>query len=100
MALFNYKVPIIMKKKFKFCPGKSRENYQIFFTTFQDLSTKIKDFQGLSRTAKKIQDFSRMWQPCIVFLSLQKFTRFNLFEHLFASIPIVYSKLRSVVGQF
>ena len=26
---------------------------------------KHPNLQGLSKTAKKIQDFSRMWQPCI-----------------------------------
>ena len=57
--LCNYKVPVITtKKNFTFCPGKSQENFPNFF---QDLETKFKDFPGQK---KKIQDFSRMWQPC------------------------------------
>jgi len=31
---------------------------------FKDFSGLINKIQGLSKTAKKIQDFSRMWQPC------------------------------------
>ena len=62
IAFYNHKVPIILKKKFTLRYGKSRENYQIFSRTFQDLSTKIQDFQGLSRTAKKIQDFPGLFQ--------------------------------------
>ena len=48
------------KNNFTFCPGKSRENSINIFQDFPGLTNKI---QGLSRTAKKIQDFSRMWQP-------------------------------------
>ena len=60
MALYNCKVPVIIKKKnnFTLCPGKLREN---LINIFPGVTNKI---QGLSRTAKKIKDFSRMWQPC------------------------------------
>ena len=62
ILLCNYKVPVITtKKNFTFCPGKSQENFPNFFQNFPELINKI---QGLSRTEKKIQDFSRMWQPC------------------------------------
>ena len=57
------------KNNFTFCPGKSRENS---INIFQDLQTKFKDFQGFSRTAKKIQDFSRMWQPWLTMSYLYK----------------------------
>ena len=33
---------------------------------FQDFPEPINKIQGLSRTGKKIQDFSRMWQLCTV----------------------------------
>ena len=47
------------KKKFTFCPGKSRENFPNFFQDFPGLINKI---QGLSRTEKKIQDFPGLFQ--------------------------------------
>ena len=57
----DYKVPVIIKNNnFTFCLGKSRENVVNIFQDFPGFKNKI---QGLSRTAKKIQDFSRMWQP-------------------------------------
>ena len=59
VQLPDYKVPVIIKNNFTFCPSKSREN---FINIFQDLNTKFKDFQGLSRTAKKIQDFPGLFQ--------------------------------------
>ena len=60
VALYNYKVPVIIKKKnFTFCPGKSRENSINIFQDFPGLTNKI---QGLSRTAKKIQDFPGLFQ--------------------------------------
>ena len=46
IALYNYKVSAIIKN-FKFCPGKSWENFHIFFA---ELINKI---QGLFTTAKK-----------------------------------------------
>ena len=55
------------KKKFTFCPGQSRENLPNIFQDFPGLMNKI---QGLSRTfqnRKKIQDFSSMWQPWLLF---------------------------------
>ena len=59
VQLPDYKVPVIIKNNFTFCLSKSRENY---INIFQDLNTKFKDFQGLSRTAKKIQDFPGLFQ--------------------------------------
>ena len=59
---------IIKNNNFTFCLGKSRENVVNIFQDFPELKNKI---QGLSRTAKKIQDFSRMWQPCLLFLHAQ-----------------------------
>ena len=57
MALYNYKVLVIIKKNnFTFCAGKSRENFK---NIFPGLTNKI---QGLSRTAKKIKDFSGLFQ--------------------------------------
>ena len=48
IALYNYKVPVIVKKNnFTFCPGKSRENSINIFQDFPGLTNKI---QGLSRT--------------------------------------------------
>ena len=53
IALYNYKVPVIVKKNnFTFCPGN-------IFQDFPGLTNKI---QGLSRTAKKIQDFPGLFQ--------------------------------------
>ena len=64
IPLYNYNVPVTTtKKSFTFCPGKSRENFPNFFHDFPGLINKI---QGIARTfqdRKKIQDFSRMWQP-------------------------------------
>ena len=59
MVLYNYKVPVIIKKKFTFCPGQSRENLPNIFQDFPGLMNKI---QGLSRTGKKIQDFPELFQ--------------------------------------
>ena len=60
IALYNYKVPVIVKKNnFTFCPGKSRENSINIFQDFPGLTNKI---QGLSRTPKKIQDFPGLFQ--------------------------------------
>ena len=66
IPLCNYKVPVITttKKTSHSVLVNHRKTFQTFSRTFQDLETKFKDFQGLSRTEKKIQDFSRMWQPC------------------------------------
>ena len=37
LALYDYKVPVIMKQKktknFAFCPGKLRQNFLIFYRT-------------------------------------------------------------------
>jgi len=41
---------LLKKLALLLCPGEARETSQIFLRTFQD--------------SKKIQDFSRMWQPC------------------------------------
>ena len=49
MALCNYKVPVIIKKKFTLCPGKSRENFP---NIFQELYTKFKDFPGQQKKSK------------------------------------------------
>ena len=59
MVLYNYKVPVIIFKKFTFCPGQSRENLPNIFQDFLELMNKI---QGLSRTGKKIQDFPGLFQ--------------------------------------
>ena len=58
IALHNYKVPVIIKK-FTFCLRKSRENLINIFQDFPGLTNKS---QGLSRTAKKIQDFPGLFQ--------------------------------------
>ena len=57
MALYNCKVPVIIKtNNFTLCPGKLREN---LINIFPGLTNKI---QGLSRTAKKIKDFPGLFQ--------------------------------------
>ena len=59
MALYNCKVPVIIKKNnFTLCPGKLREN---LINIFPGLTNKI---QGLSRTAKKNQGLSRTFPGC------------------------------------
>ena len=61
MALHNYKVPVIIIKKTSQSVLVNHEK------TFQIFSRTYNQIQGLSRTfqdSKKIQDFSRMWQPC------------------------------------
>ena len=69
MALYNYKVPVMIKKaNFTFCPGKSRENFISIFQDFPGLTNKI---QGLSRTAKKIQDFPGLFQDVATLLLFQ-----------------------------
>ena len=65
IALYNYKVPVIVKKNnFTFCPGKSRENSINIFQDFPGLTNKI---QGLSRTfqdSKKNPGLSRTFPGC------------------------------------
>ena len=65
IALYNYKVPVIVKKNnFTFCPGKSRENSINIFQDFPGLTNKI---QGLSRTfqdTKKNPGLSRTFPGC------------------------------------
>ena len=73
MQLPDYKAPVIIKNNnFTFYPGKSRENFETFSRTFQDLKTKFKDFQGLSRTAKKIHDFPGLFQDVATLLLFNK----------------------------
>ena len=63
--MYNYKVPVIIKKNnFTFCPGKSRENSINIFQDFPGLTNKI---QGLSRTfqdSKKNPGLSRTFPGC------------------------------------
>ena len=64
MVLYNYKVPVIILKKFTFCPGQSRENLPNIFQDFPGLLNKI---QGLSRTfqnRKKNPGLSRTFPGC------------------------------------
>ena len=64
MVLYNCKVPVIIKKKFTFCPGQSRENLPNIFQDFPGLMNKI---QGLSRTfqnRKKNPGLSRTFPGC------------------------------------
>ena len=68
IALYNYKVPVIIKKKqlhilswkitgklYKHFPGLSR--------TYKQNSRTFKDFPGQQKKSRTFQDFSRMWQP-------------------------------------
>ena len=41
MILYNYKVPVIIKNNFTFCPGKSRKNFINIFLDFPALINKI-----------------------------------------------------------
>ena len=62
IALYNYKVPVIVKKNnFTFCPGKSRENSINIFQDFPGLTNKI---QGLSRTFQDSKKKSRTFPGC------------------------------------
>ena len=85
IALYNYKVPVIVKKNnFTFCPGKSRENSINIFQDFPGLTNKIQGLQGLSRTAKKIQDFPGLFQDVATLLiPTQLFESFNNFFIIF-----------------
>ena len=63
MALYNYKVQVIIKKNSLSVLVNHGKTFETFFQDFPGLTNKI---QGLLRTfqdSKKIQDFSRMWQP-------------------------------------
>ena len=57
MALYNYKIPVIIFKK---TSHSVQVNHGKTANIFQDLQTQFKDFPGQQ---KKIQDFSRMRQP-------------------------------------
>ena len=43
IALYSYKVPVIMKKKFTFCSDKLQETFQIFSRTNKQNSTTFQD---------------------------------------------------------
>ena len=60
MALYNHKVPVIIKKNFTFCFGKSRENFP---NIFQDFETKFKDFPGQQKNPGLFQDVATLFNP-------------------------------------
>ena len=70
MALYNCKVPVIIKKKknFTLCPGKLRENliniFPGFSRTNKQNSRTLKEFPEQQKKSRTFQNFSRMWQPC------------------------------------
>ena len=58
IALYNYKVPVIVKKNnFTFCRGKSRENS---INIFQDLQTKFKDFPVQQKKSRTFSDVATL----------------------------------------
>ena len=57
MALYNYNVPVITKKKIHIVLVNHGKTFQLFSRTYKQNSRTFKN-------RKKIQDFSRMWQPC------------------------------------
>jgi len=53
---------LLKKVALLFCPSEALFSSALP-DIFKDFSGLINKIPGLSRTAKKIQDFSRMWQP-------------------------------------
>ena len=72
MVLYDYKVPVIIKKNFTFCFGKSRENFPNIFQDFPGLINKI---QGFSRAGKNPGLFQESGNPVILALEIKRVTR-------------------------
>ena len=56
MALYNYKVLVIIQKNFTFCAGKSQENFKNIFPglsrTNKQNSRTFKDFPGQQKKSR------------------------------------------------
>ena len=70
IPLYNYKVPIITTTKktshsVLVNHGKLSKLFLGLSRTYKQNSRTFKDFPG----QKKIQDFSRMWQPCCILMT-------------------------------
>ena len=64
MVLYNYKIPVVIKKKIKILSwsitGKPSKYFPVLSRTYE---TKFKDFQGLSITGKKSRTFPGCGNP-------------------------------------
>ena len=89
IALYNYKVPVIVKKNnFTFCPGNSRENS---INIFQDFPGHTNEIQGLSRTFQDSKKNPALFQDVATlhtnFLTLSKAISLSLSHGTFR-IPL------------